>query len=190
MKIYNLILAALVFSACSEKPGKVEQALPEPIGKEAIHSVVQVDSTAFSIGGDAVTIHLFACEFSENRMQRKGVIMDVAKNGGWHDFAIGYNEAYKRSDSAGMITKVRLSPAEEDVFVVSTYIDGSTFGAQSNYVIWKNDRNEWRITQDPFSHGELEDVNQDGVFEIVSYDAGHTGKPQAYNFRKGMWTPR
>ncbi|MDJ1503305.1 hypothetical protein [Xanthocytophaga agilis] len=84
-----------------------------------------------------------------------------------------------------LITAVQLdNTTKEKEFVIKSFNKGSTYGAQSLFIIWTDDYT-WYVTRDIFQRAMLEDRNKDGVYEIVEYYGSSNKKGKVYRFRNG-----
>ncbi len=147
-----------------------------------------LDSLHFDDNGDDVYIQVFGSSYVDTGRSETGVLLIVRENGTIHDIATGYFEDVVLSDGRA-IRQISLSKdSKMKEAVVASSIRYSTFGAVQNYVIWKDTLGFWNISKaDYFFRGEIEDVDSDGVYELVDYLHGDSTGFPVYRFRSGSW---
>lgn len=67
-----------------------------------------------------------------------------------------------------LIQKVELDGDYDKEYFISVYYKGSTFGAMKNIILWKKGIH-WYMHDTPFARGFVEDVDNNGIYEIVNY---------------------
>ncbi|MBN1115309.1 MAG: hypothetical protein JXA66_08205 [Oligoflexia bacterium] len=67
-----------------------------------------------------------------------------------------------------LIKKISLTGKNSEDYFITAYDKTSTFGAQTNIVVYENGTS-WSVIKAPFKRGLAEDRNNDGVYEVVDY---------------------
>ena len=83
-------------------------------------------------------------------------------------------------------------------YFVPTYVEGSTYGAVRYFIIYEeNESWGWEICKLPFDRVEIEDIDNDQIFEIVAYNYTYHINPDScilertiYSFQDGLLTFR
>jgi hypothetical protein len=75
----------------------------------------------------------------------------------------------------------------EQVYILPTYVYGSTYGALVYFLIYKENDDMWQILRIPFDRLDVKDINKDGLSEIVQY--AHNGNKIVYTFKNGIIVP-
>lgn len=103
----------------------------------------------------------------------------------WGACGLGNSKLAAKKPSE-LVEKKELMKNETDEFIIETYVDGSTYGAEHLVIIW-NDGLYWNITAAPFQRAFLEDRNNDGILEIVEYYGSKNKKGDVYSFKDGCF---
>lgn len=104
----------------------------------------------------------------------------------YKDSKIHSNEFFGYLTNDTLIKKVNLDSDSGLEYCITLYNIGSTYGSQTNIIVWDND-DTWDYCVAPFEKGEVEDRNNDGIYEIVEYYSKY-GKEGVYSFDKGYFS--
>lgn len=88
-------------------------------------------------------------------------------------------------DNAGikkeLVENINIDNYGECDYFITVYNLGSTYGAQTNIIVWDNGM-QWNMICLPFERGFAEDRNEDNIYEIVNYYPEET----VYSFNNGL----
>lgn len=79
------------------------------------------------------------------------------------------------------IKTVNLDNDKQPEYIIDTYVYGSTYGAGTLFIVWLTGR-EAHISHLYFDRAFIEDVDKNGIYEIVDYSEGIKN---IYSFYKG-----
>lgn len=104
-------------------------------------------------------------------------------------FELFYKKSVKKtavvknaSTKDDLIKKVVLSSKDNIDYFITAYDKTSTFGAQTNVIVWKVGA-KWSMVVAPFTRGFVEDRDKDGIYEIVDYYPAE----KIYSFKNGAF---
>jgi hypothetical protein len=84
-----------------------------------------------------------------------------------------------------LIVPTRFDSKGGKYYFITAYDRSSTYGAQTNIVLWENGAT-WEMISAPFIRGFLEDRDKDGVFEIVE----RYPKDRVFAFDNGLFVEK
>ncbi len=96
----------------------------------------------------------------------------------------GNSEFIKDQDGFVKIDTLTFSKNEQ-VFLLRSYIKGSTYGAECYFMVFK--KSEWLIMALPFNRAQFYDLDHDGFDEIVGYKSQTDSA--IYTFSAGLVLP-
>ncbi len=82
-----------------------------------------------------------------------------------------------------LIEEVVLVKGEEKLYFLTAFDRSSTYGAQTSILLWQN-KGRWQMTEAPYVRAVVEDLDGDGIFEIVETYL----KKKSYSFSKGLFS--
>ncbi len=99
-----------------------------------------------------------------------------------------YTLANAMTDDASII-QVKLCADCQNAYYIPAFDRTSTYGATTGIVVWKD--SWWRLSVLPFSTAQIEDIDGDGISEIVDYErGGGQGAKTIYSFDYGLLVKR
>jgi len=71
------------------------------------------------------------------------------------------------------------------IFIIEAGINGSTYGATNLFIIWQDQNwKTWEIYRVPFTKYNFNDIDKDGIDEIIEYKPNQDSV--IYNFNNGL----
>lgn len=160
MKAKRLVLPLLFVALGCTSFSETGNDAPQKNEKAEVSSKQEVIQI-FELGAQGATLELLKDE-SENSitLQTKRNAYLISKAG------CGNSEFIKNEEGSVKLDTLTFSK-DEQVYLVTSYIRGSTYGAECYFIVFK--KSEWLVMALPFNRARFYDLDQDGFDEIVEY---------------------
>ncbi len=116
--------------------------------------------------------------------------ISISENGKTHQL-ISVDKAIMSQSS---VKAIKLCHDFEEVYFIPASDQSSTYGATTGIIAWQDDNFSWWLTVLPFSVADVEDSDNDGIYELVDRYAEGSEKfkpvKKSYQFKKGIICPK
>ncbi len=133
---------------------------------------------------------LSSSEFLTITIDDKDCYIAISENNRAHQLASVKNAATSQSS----VKVIKFCHDCEDSYFIPAWDLGSTYGATTGIIAWQDDNYSWWLIVLPFSVADIEDFDNDGVYELVDQYAEGSAKfkpvKKSYQFSKGLICPK